>query len=212
MPDATRGRTEVLPEVVFLGNLVERVAAGKIRVPRFQRAFVWRQTDLHDLLDSVLRGFPIGSILVWETERAIESSPRIGPVEISPPPSGSVGYLLDGQQRVSTLVGTLRLPNGVGSIVDQVDWRIYCDLDSQEFLAIPADKVEPRHFPVRSLLDTAGFISACRRIEVEVSDAAWPNDGSMKPIAWRARSATISFRSYAFARQISTTPSPYSRD
>jgi hypothetical protein len=172
MPDATRGRTEVLPEVVFLGNLVERVAAGKIRVPRFQRAFVWRQTDLHDLLDSVLRGFPIGSILVWETERAIESSPRIGPVEVSPPPFGPVGYLLDGQQRVSTLVGTLRFPDGMGSIVDQVDWRIYCDLDNQEFLTIPADKVEPRHFPVRSLLDTAGFISACRRIELGVSDAS----------------------------------------
>ena len=189
MPDATRSRTEVLPEVVFLGNLVERVAAGKIRVPRFQRAFVWRQTDLRDLLDSVLRGFPIGSILVWETERAIESSPRIGPVEISPPPSGSVGYLLDGQQRVSTLVGTLRLPNGVGSIVDQVDWRIYCDLDSQEFLTIPADKVEPRHFPVRSLLDTAGFISACRRIEVEISDASvaqrWLNEADRLASAFR---------------------------
>ena len=189
MPDATRGRTEVLPEVVFLGNLVERVAAGKIRVPRFQRAFVWRQTDLHDLLDSVLRGFPIGSILVWETEKEIESSPRIGPVEISPRPSGQVGYLLDGQQRVSTLVGTLRLSDGAGSIVDQVDWCVYCDLDSREFLPIPADKVEPRHFPVRSLLDTAGFIAACRRIEVEVSDASvgqrWLNEADRLASAFR---------------------------
>lgn len=189
MSDATRGRTEVLPEVVFLGNLVERVAAGKIRVPRFQRAFVWRQTDLHDLLDSVLRGFPIGSILVWETERAIESSPRIGPVQISPRPSGQVGYLLDGQQRVTTLVGTLRLTEGTESIIDQVDWCVYCDLESREFLQIPADKVEPRHFPVRSLLDTAGFITACRRIEVEVSDTSvaqrWLNEADRLASAFR---------------------------
>ena len=170
MPDDTGGRTDVLPEVVFLGKLVEQVAAGRIRVPRFQRAFVWKQADLHDLLDSVIRGFPIGSILVWETEDTIESAPRVGPIEINDRPSGQVGYLLDGQQRVSTLVGTLRLPDVAESIVDDVNWRLYCDLDSREFLPISPEKVEPRHFPVRSLLDTAGFIAACRRIADEVDD------------------------------------------
>ena len=170
MSGDSRGRTEVVPEVVFLGKLVERIAAGKIRVPRFQRAFVWKQTDLHALLDSVLRGFPIGSILVWDTEETIETTGRVGPVEVDPRPAGLVGYLLDGQQRVSTLVGTLRLPDGAESIVDQVDWCVYCDLDNLEFLRTPAGGVEPRHFPVRSLLNTAGFFTACRRIESEVDN------------------------------------------
>ena len=49
--------TEVVPEVIFLGKLVERVAAGRIRVPKFQRDFVWNQPDLSALLDSVRRGF-----------------------------------------------------------------------------------------------------------------------------------------------------------
>ena len=170
MSGDSRGRTEVVPEVVFLGKLVERIAAGKIRVPRFQRAFVWKQTDLHALLDSVLRGFPIGSILVWDTEETIETTGRVGPVEVDPRPAGLVGYLLDGQQRVSTLVGTLRLPDDAESIVDQVDWCVYCDLDNQEFLRAPAGGVEPQHFPVRSLLNTAGFFTACRRIEQEVDN------------------------------------------
>ena len=170
MSDDTRGRTEVVPEVVFLGKLVERVAAGKIRVPRFQRAFVWNQADLHALLDSVLRGFPIGSILVWDTDETIETTGRVGPVEVSPRPDGLVSYLLDGQQRVSTLVGTLRLTDDVKSIMDQVDWRVYCDLDNREFLRVPTEAVEPQHFPVRSLLNTAGFFSACRRIESEIDD------------------------------------------
>ena len=168
MSDDSRGRTEVVPEVVFLGKLVERIAAGKIRVPRFQRAFVWKQTDLHALLDSVLRGFPIGSILVWDTEETIETTGRVGPVEVDPRPAGLVGYLLDGQQRVSTLVGTLRLPDDAEPIVDQVDWCVYCDLENQEFLRAPAGGVGPQHFPVRSLLNTAGFFAACRRIESEV--------------------------------------------
>ena len=170
MSDGRRSRTEVVPEVVFLGKLVERIAAGKIRVPRFQRAFVWKQADLHALLDSILRGFPIGSILVWDTEENIESTRRIGPVVIDSRPSGLVGYLLDGQQRVSTLVGTLRLTDDMERTVDQVDWRVYCNLDTLEFHRAPTDGVGPQHFPVRSLLNTAGFFNACRRIESEVDD------------------------------------------
>lgn len=101
--DNKRSRTDVMSEVIFLGKLVERIVAGKIRVPRFQRTFVWKQGDLHKLLESILRGFPIGSILVWDTAEEIASTERIGPVKIGSPPDGSVGYLLDGQQRVSTL-------------------------------------------------------------------------------------------------------------
>ena len=167
MSDRRQKRTDVVTEVIFLGKLVERVVAGKIRVPRFQRAFVWRQADLRALLDSVLRGIPIGSILVWDTERHVESTPRIGPVEISSRPDGLVGYLLDGQQRVSTLVGTLRLTGDAEPIVDLIDWRVYYDLDNQEFVHVrePTGRAGRQYFPVRSLLSTAGFFDACRRIQ-----------------------------------------------
>ena len=167
MPDGSQKRTEVVPEVVFLGKLVERVVAGKIRVPKFQRPFVWKQPDLIALLDSVLRGFPIGSILVWDTERKIESGSRIGPIKISSRPEGLIGYLLDGQQRVSTLVGTLRLPGDANSIVDQVDWGVYYDLDERQFVHLRRQEESPgpKYFPVRSLLDTAEFFNACRQIQ-----------------------------------------------
>lgn len=194
MSDDRQKRTEVVPEVVFLGKLVERVADGKIRVPRFQRDFVWKQPDLSALLDSVLRGFPIGSILVWDTEKHIESTSRIGPVEISTRPEGQIGYLLDGQQRVSTLVGTLRLPDSVNDpIVEQIEWRIYYDLDGQhEPVFIDQRKLpkEPggRYFPVRSLLNTAGFFNACRRIEEQVDKhraQKWLNEADRVSSAFR---------------------------
>ena len=173
MSDGRQKRTHVVTEVIFLGRLVERVVAGKIRVPRFQRAFVWSQADLRQLLDSVLRGIPIGSILVWDTERHVESTPRIGPVEITSRPQGLVGYLLDGQQRVSTLVGTLRLTGDAEPIVEQVDWRVYYDLDSQEFVHLrePTGPAGRQYFPVSSLLSTAGFFEACRRIQSEAEDS-----------------------------------------
>lgn len=191
MPDGSQKRTEVVPEVVFLGKLVERIVAGKIRVPRFQRSFVWKQPDLIALLDSVLLGFPIGSILVWDTEEEIESGSRIGPVEISPRPEGLVGYLLDGQQRVSTLVGTLQLSADADPVVEQIDWRIYYDLDSREFAPLRgrAEPPGPRYFPVRSLLNTAGFFDACRRIQQKVDDGrlaqAWLDEADRLASAFR---------------------------
>ena len=170
MSNGQQTRAEVVPEVIFLGKLIDRIVAGKIRVPRFQRPFVWKQADLYALLDSVLRGFPIGSILVWDTEKSVETTQNVGPITVSPHQGGLVGYLLDGQQRVSTLVGTLRLPEGVKSIVHDVDWRVYFDLETGEFLRKPADGVKAHHFPVSSLLNTAGFFAACRRIQSEVKD------------------------------------------
>ena len=183
--------TEVVSEVIFLGKLVERVAAGKIRVPKFQRDFVWNQSDLSALLDSVRRGFPIGSILVWDTEKGIQSTPRIGPLEVMPSPDGSVGYLLDGQQRVSTLAGTLRLTDDMAPIVEHIDWRVYYDLDEQAFIdhrKLAADS-DPRYFPVRSLLNTAGFFEACRRIQDQVDDERraqrWINEADRLSSAFR---------------------------
>ena len=170
MSDERRDRTDVATEVMFLGKLVERIAAGKIRVPRFQRTFVWRQAELLALLVSILRGFPIGAILVWDTEDNIESTERIGPVDIGPSPGGMIGYLLDGQQRVSTLVGTLRLTDDMEHVVHEVDWCVYCDLDTGEFQRAPREGPGPQHFPVRSLLNTVGFFDACRRIQSEVDD------------------------------------------
>ena len=120
MLDNRRSRTEVMSEVIFLGNLVERVVAGKIRIPRFQRELVWKQKDILALLDSIQRGFPIGLILVWDTNEKITSTERVGPVIVGPPPDGSVGYVIDGHQRVATLVGTLRMTDEIKNTADEI--------------------------------------------------------------------------------------------
>ena len=189
MANGTRSRTEVFPEVVFLGRLVDRIVEGKIRVPRFQRPFVWTQGDLHALLDSVWRGFPIGSILVWDTDRRVATRDRIGPIQIGAPPDGEISYVLDGQQRLSTLVGTLRLPDNVNSTVDGVDWSVCCDLETREFLRVSSHEIEARHFPVRSLLSTAGFFAACRRIESSTRNVnklrSWINEADRLAAAFR---------------------------
>lgn len=157
--------TEVKPEVVFLGRLLERVLEGRMLVPRFQRAFVWRQADMLTLLESVVMGFPIGSLLVWETDDPVSSLANVGPVPVTPRSDGIVAYILDGHQRIATLLGTLMFHDGLDNPQHNVDWKIYCDLDDMNFLREPYSGLQPQHFPVRNLLSTSGFLKACRGIQ-----------------------------------------------
>ena len=51
---------------LFFTDLVEEASSGGLALPSFQRKFVWEPSDILALLDSMLREFPIGSLLFWE--------------------------------------------------------------------------------------------------------------------------------------------------
>ena len=53
-------------------ELIHKVQTGRVRVPRFQRPLRWRQAQVVDLLDSISRGYPIGSLLLWRRPAAAE--------------------------------------------------------------------------------------------------------------------------------------------
>ncbi len=57
---------EVKPEVSFVYDLLRELTDGRIRIPGFQRPYVWRRDQMLDLLDSVRLQYPIGSLLLWE--------------------------------------------------------------------------------------------------------------------------------------------------
>jgi hypothetical protein len=89
-----------------VGNLVEMVRNGELRLPEMQRRYVWPATRVRDLLDSLYRGYPSGTILVWETER--EMPIRDLAVPQSDSPFKGHKMLLDGQQRLTSLSSVLR--------------------------------------------------------------------------------------------------------
>lgn len=122
------------PLVPPLRRIVEDVLSGGIRIPEFQREFVWTDDQRIDLLDSVLRGIPIGSLLVWRTTNGdIESSRRLGPrsVRWSLPDarSATTTHLLDGLQRMTTLIGALAPRDAEITDADDDDYSIYYDLE-----------------------------------------------------------------------------------
>ncbi len=168
-------RTQAFPEIFHLSQLIQNIIDGKVRVPKFQRPFVWTQQDVLTLLDSVYSGFPIGSILIWETHEDVESVSTVGPIRISNQPTGITGYLLDGQQRITSLVGTLKIGKSYQSAPDQIDWRIYFDLEKLEFVRCPRRGLSLHHFPIACLFDTSQFLEAASKIR-SISD----NDKSRK--------------------------------
>ena len=87
------------------------VKAGQLRVPQFQRSFRWERRDVLNLVDSVLRGYPIGSLLLWKRE-AGAARLRIGTLDIEAGQMPDALWVVDGQQRITSLVNVVD-PEGV---------------------------------------------------------------------------------------------------
>lgn len=158
---------ELRPEIVFLFDLVRQLVDGRIRIPRFQRPFVWRKDQMIDLLDSISRQYPVGSLLAWETEERIVSLASIGPVVLDKEPSDTPIYLLDGHQRLSTIAGALvsaKDRNYTGSSPDD-RWEIVYNAADHSFEHHPTANSLPSHlFPMSKILDTFDFLKECDRV------------------------------------------------
>jgi hypothetical protein len=90
---------------VPIGTLVDMYKRGEMRLPEIQRHYVWRATRVRDLLDSLYRGYPSGSILMWETDEPIPTRD----FAIAQDSTAFAGrkLLLDGQQRLTSLTAVL---------------------------------------------------------------------------------------------------------
>lgn len=161
---------ELRPEIVFLFDLVRQLVAGRVRIPKFQRPFVWRRQQMLDLLDSINNQYPIGSLLTWETDTDILSLDHIGPVDLAARASdGSAAYLLDGHQRLSTIAGALvsnadRSASRIGDD-DPALWHIFFNARDGLFEHLEAgQEPQPFQFPMARLLDTFEFLAESQRI------------------------------------------------
>lgn len=149
------------PEVLRIEELVIKVKTGDIKLPKFQRPFVWNKKDILNLLDSIYKSYPIGSILLWLTREKLASERRIGDFEIDDRREEyPTNYLLDGQQRLSTLCGAL-FWNGENP---RSIWNIAFDLEREKFVH-PDGTEKPEYFPLNKLINTIDFINECRRLE-----------------------------------------------
>jgi hypothetical protein len=82
-----------------ISTILEKIDENQLFVPAFQREYVWKRDDAKQLIDSLIKEYPTGTMLTWETAKPPELK---GPHRYNEQ-QGAVKLLLDGQQRVTTL-------------------------------------------------------------------------------------------------------------
>lgn len=150
------------PEILRLEELALLVKSGEIKLPRFQRPFVWKEVDMLKLLDSLYKGYPIGSILIWNSSQKLKSERSISGLEVDTEENTyyPTNYLLDGQQRLTTLCGAL-FWNGTD---ENSKWNIHFDLEREEFVH-PKRRDLTTLFPLNRIINTRDFIRQCMKFD-----------------------------------------------
>ncbi|MCP4004056.1 MAG: DUF262 domain-containing protein [bacterium] len=161
---------EITPQVVHLIDLLKWAREGRLRVPRFQREFVWRRQDILDLFDSISRQYPIGTLFLWGAKPMPEHRDQIGPLKL-PDYQGETWLVLDGQQRLTTLVGVLLRedPQWNDELDEDPDrWLIYFDAQPEPeggFSHLRRGEEAPMSYiPAPALLDTKKLIAEASRM------------------------------------------------
>jgi len=151
---------------------------GDIKIPAFQRGFVWKQNQVIDLLDSIYNDYPIGSILLWNSNDRLKSSRNIGGFEIPEREDQyPVNYVLDGQQRLSAIYGTFcknrtLAPENERYKVDPSIFDIYFDLDDDRFAHDTDLNLEHRNFRAACLFDIEDFVKSVQGYPSELKTKA----------------------------------------
>jgi hypothetical protein len=150
-------------------GLIERVLTGTIRIPKFQRAFVWEPERVAFLMDSIYRGYPVGSVLLWRSEQKLNAERDLGPFKLPEPErKWPIDYVLDGQQRLTSLFGVFQTT--LTPKQDGEAFEVYFDLAAKEgvledqFVAAADNDMPPARnlFALRLLFDPARFAQATR--------------------------------------------------
>ena len=93
-------------ETFRLSELRDLVATGRVRIPDFQRSFRWTNQDVVALFDSLHQGYPIGNLLMWKREAPAQRV-TVGSIDIDAPGRPDALWLVDGQQRVTSIVNAM---------------------------------------------------------------------------------------------------------
>lgn len=97
------------PQSVVYPALLNDIENGLIKIPQFQREFVWPKQKSARLLDSIVKGYPIGTFILWKTRESLRSIRNLGNAKLpDTPPGDFIQYVLDGQQRLTSIFASLK--------------------------------------------------------------------------------------------------------
>ncbi|MBF9769920.1 DUF262 domain-containing protein [Enterobacter asburiae] len=145
-------------------KLIQAVTEGEIRIPAFQRDFVWEPDRVQFLMDSLYKKYPVGTLLLWRTKEKLEHDRMLGPYKLPDPKKDyPIEYVLDGQQRITSIFSVFQTelvkdPN------NNINWLdIYFDIDANkdvqdsQFIALQPQEVKDNHIPLNILFDVKNY-------------------------------------------------------
>jgi len=119
---------------VKYSDLISEIETGQVKIPQFQRKFVWGIKASAKLLDSIIKGYPIGTFIYWRTNERLRVIRDLGNITLLEPKEGEyINYVLDGQQRLTSLFAPLKglqITDEEGKISDYS--KMYVDLTAAD--------------------------------------------------------------------------------
>jgi hypothetical protein len=134
------------------------IDTGRIKIPMFQREFVWDKEQTAKLLDSIIKGFPIGTFIFWKTREELRSVRNIGNINLPNTPKGdSASYILDGQQRITSLYavkkGIILTKDGKEIDYKEISIDLSVDPDNDDRVVLVEPPENRPYIPVHVLLN-----------------------------------------------------------
>lgn len=99
-----------------VNQLIEKIDTGELGLPELQRPFIWKDSKVRDLFDSMMRGYPIGYLMLWECP-TLDKKKSIGVDAHSYDSPKEV--IIDGQQRLTSLYAVMKDKNVINSKFDK---------------------------------------------------------------------------------------------
>ena len=99
-----------------VNQLIEKIDTGELGLPELQRPFIWKDSKVRDLFDSMMRGYPIGYLMLWQCP-TLEKKKSIGVGDHSY--ASPTAVIIDGQQRLTSLYAVMKGKKVVNSKYDE---------------------------------------------------------------------------------------------
>lgn len=157
-------------------QIIEAIQRGQVRIPAFQRGFVWDANRVAYLMDSIFKGYPFGSLLFWRTKEPLKTERELGPFRLpESDPDFPIDYVLDGQQRITSIFGVFQtdLVEETSSSWTKVyfDYQVDPNIKEPQFVALTDEEVDSnRHFPLKALFDTTAYRRATSNFDEELAE------------------------------------------
>lgn len=112
-----------------VNQLIEKIDTGDLGLPELQRPFIWKDSKVRNLFDSMMRGYPIGYLMLWECQSpnkkktiGVDAHSYASPKEV----------IIDGQQRLTSLYAVMKGKKVVDAKFNEKSIIIsYCPLQNK---------------------------------------------------------------------------------